>query len=46
MAKKLLVILTEATLVDKPGRTELEYRVIALNKSGESQPSNVVEVVL
>jgi len=39
-------ILTEATLVDQPEKTELEYRVIALNKSGEGQPSNTVMVVL
>jgi len=39
-------ILTEATLVDQPERTELEYRVIAVNKAGEGQPSNTVEVVL
>ncbi len=39
-------ILTEATLVDQPERTELEYRVIAVNKSGEGQASNTVMVVL
>ena len=37
---------TEATLVDQPEKTELEYRVIALNKSGEGQLSNTVMVVL
>ena len=26
--------------------TELEYRVIAINKSGEGSPSNMVMVVL
>ena len=39
-------ILTEATLVDQPEKQELEYRIIAVNKSGEGQPSNTVEVVL
>ena len=39
-------ILTEATLVDQPEKTELEYRVIAVNKSGEGQASNTVMVVL
>jgi len=39
-------ILTEATLVDQPEKAELEYRVIAINKSGEGSPSNTVMVVL
>ena len=39
-------ILSEITLVDQPEKTELEYRVIAVNKSGEGHPSNTVEVVL
>jgi len=39
-------ILTESTLVDQPERTELEYCVMAVNKAGEGQPSNTVEVVL
>ncbi|MBW8035740.1 MAG: fibronectin type III domain-containing protein [Planctomycetes bacterium] len=46
MAKKLPAILTEATLVDQPEKTELEYRVIAVNKAGEGQASNTVMVVL
>jgi hypothetical protein len=37
---------TEATLVDQPKGAELEYRVIAINKSGEGSPSNTVMVVL
>ena len=39
-------ILSEITLVDQPKRTGLEYRVIAVNKAGEGQASNTVEVVL
>ena len=39
-------IITEATLVDQPEKTQLEYRVIGVNKSGEGQPSNTVMVVL
>jgi len=39
-------ILSEITLVDQPEKTELEYRVIAVNKSGEGQASNTVMVVL
>ena len=37
---------TEATLVDQPEKTELEYRVIAVNKAGEGAASNTVMVVL
>jgi len=39
-------ILTESTLVAQPERTELEYRVIAINKAGEGSESNTVTVVL
>ncbi|MCX5638989.1 MAG: hypothetical protein NTX52_15040, partial [Planctomycetota bacterium] len=39
-------IKTESTLVDQPKGDELEYRVIAINKSGEGQPSNTVMVML
>ena len=39
-------ILTEATLVDQPEKTQIEYRVIAVNKAGEGPESNTVGVVL
>jgi hypothetical protein len=39
-------ILSEITLVEQPKAVELEYRVIAINKSGEGSPSNTVMVVL
>jgi hypothetical protein len=39
-------ILTEATLVDQPRGMELEFRVIAINKSGPGPTSNTVTVVL
>jgi hypothetical protein len=39
-------ILSEITLVDQPEKTQIEYRVIAINKAGEGPESNVVEVVL
>ena len=42
----IIYIMTEATLVEQPEIKELEYRVIAINKAGESQPSNTVMVVL
>jgi len=35
-----------ATLVEQPEKTQLEYRVIAVNKAGEGLPSNTVMVVL
>jgi hypothetical protein len=37
---------TEATLVNQPKGIELEYRIIAINKSGEGSPSNTVMAVL
>ena len=39
-------ILSEITLVDQPEKTQLEYRVIAINKAGDGSPSNTVMVVL
>ena len=37
---------TKAELADQPRLTDMEYRVIALNKAGQSPPSNTVTVVL
>ncbi|MDD5458690.1 MAG: hypothetical protein PHF37_04795 [Phycisphaerae bacterium] len=37
---------SEATLVEQPRNTELEYQIIAVNKSGEGEPSNMVLAVL
>ena len=37
---------TKATLVDQPKGKELEYRVIAINKSGDGSPSNTVMAVV
>ena len=39
-------IVTEATLVEQPQKQELEYRIIAVNKSGDGEPSNTAMVVL
>lgn len=39
-------VITEATLVDQPEKTQLEYRIIAVNKAGEGPPSNVITAVL
>jgi len=37
---------TKATLKDQPRGVQLEYRVKAINKGGESPPSNTIAVVL
>ena len=37
---------TEATLVEQPKGKELEYRIIAVNKAGDGEPSNTEMVVL
>jgi len=39
-------ISTEATLVEQPRATAVEYRIVAVNKAGEGQASNTVMVVL
>ncbi|KKL18971.1 hypothetical protein LCGC14_2470150, partial [marine sediment metagenome] len=37
---------TKASLKDQPRSVQLEYRVKAINKTGQSPPSNTVAVVL
>jgi len=39
-------VVTEATLDDQPKAVELEYRIIAVNKAGDGEPSNTEMVVL
>lgn len=39
-------VISEATLVEQSRSKELEYRVVAVNKSGDGEPSNTVMVVL
>ena len=39
-------VITEATLVEQPKGKELEYRIIAINKAGDGEPSNMEMVVL
>ena len=39
-------VATEATLVEQPRGEELEYRVVAVNKAGDGEPSNTVMAVL
>lgn len=39
-------VVSEATLVEQPRGKELEYRIIAVNKAGEGEPSNTAMVVL
>jgi len=39
-------VISEATLVEQPRGKELEYRIIAVNKASEGEPSNTAMVVL
>jgi len=39
-------VISEATLVEQPRGKELEYRIVAVNKAGDGEPSNTVMVVL
>lgn len=39
-------VISEATLVEQPKGKELEYKIIAVNKTGDGEASNTVMVVL
>ena len=39
-------VVSEATLVEQPRGKEFEYRIVAVNKAGEGEPSNTAMVVL
>jgi len=45
-AETATAVISEATLVEQPKGKELEYRIIAVNKAGEGEPSNTEMVVL
>jgi len=45
-AETATAVITEATLVEQPKGKELEYRIIAVNKAGDGEPSNTEMVVL
>ena len=45
-AEAATAVITEATLVEQPRGSELEYRIIAVNKAGDGEESNTVMAVL
>ncbi|MBA7506223.1 hypothetical protein ES706_04904 [subsurface metagenome] len=45
-AETATAVISEATLVEQPRGKELEYRIIAVNKAGDGEPSNTAMVVL
>jgi hypothetical protein len=42
----MVYLMTEDTLVEQAKGKELEYRIIAVNKAGEGEPSNTEMIVL
>ena len=42
----MVYIMTETTLGEQAKGKELEYRIIAVNKAGDGEPSNTEMVVL
>ena len=45
-AEVATAVISEVTLVEQPTGKELEYRIIAINKAGDGEPSNTVMCVL
>ena len=46
IAAQATEVITGITLVDQERGKEWEYRIVAINKSGEGEPSNTVMAVL
>jgi hypothetical protein len=45
-AEAATAVIAEATLVEQPRGPELEYRIVAVNRAGDGEPSNTVMAVL
>ena len=42
----MVYIMTETRLVEQPSGKKLEYKIIAVNKAGDGEPSDTEMVVL